>query len=83
MVAKFTYNKVSPLEHIDQLKCPILFIHGLKDNLISYQHSIDMFVKTNGKKEILLIDGGSHAGAVLSDKDKYKKSVQEFILKNT
>jgi alpha-beta hydrolase superfamily lysophospholipase len=82
LVAKFTYNRVSPLENIDQLKCPILYIHGLKDNLISYQHSIDMFLKTKGIKEIILIDGGIHAGAILSDKDKYKKTVQEFILKN-
>lgn len=81
IIARFTCKQVSPLENINKVTCPVLFIHGLKDNLISHYHSLDMFNKVEGIKELLLIDDGAHAGAVLGDKKKYQETVQHFILR--
>ena len=30
------------IDYIKEVRCPILFIHGIKDNLIPFQHSIDL-----------------------------------------
>ena len=34
-------------KYITNIKCPILFIHGKRDNLIKYEHSLELFLEIN------------------------------------
>ena len=59
----------------------ILYIHGLK--IILYHINIRLICFKNQREKRNNLNRWSiHAGAILSDKDKYKKTVQEFILKH-
>ena len=42
------------IDYIKNVECPIFFIHGLKDMLISYQHSLDLLKETElyGKRPL-------------------------------
>ncbi len=45
--------------------CPILYIHGGKDWVISRAHSQKLYEKTKSKKKIAIIEDGSHAEYLL------------------
>lgn len=42
------------IEKITQTKCPTLFIHGKKDSLIPYQHSVDLMNSCGGLTQLYL-----------------------------
>ena len=66
------------INYIDNIKCPILFIHGKDDGLISYKHSIQLFqkVKKNNKNiEIEIRPGMDHNNFDL------KKDIIDSILR--
>jgi uncharacterized protein len=48
------------LGKINQVKCPIVFMHGQIDEIIPASHSKRLFEKFEGKKKLILIKGGSH-----------------------
>jgi len=51
------------IDYIEDIKCPILFIHGVEDNLISYHHSEQLRLKAkknNKDTDINLRPGKDH-----------------------
>jgi dienelactone hydrolase len=64
ILSEFCLEKIfNSINYIDNIKCPILFIHGKDDGLISYKHSIQLFqkVKKNNKNiEIEIRPGMDH-----------------------
>jgi fermentation-respiration switch protein FrsA (DUF1100 family) len=48
------------LSKINKVKCPVIFFHGSKDALIPSSHSEKLFKAFNGKKEKIVVTGGSH-----------------------
>ncbi|MCX7833415.1 MAG: prolyl oligopeptidase family serine peptidase [Ignavibacteria bacterium] len=59
-------DKISPLNHFKEFqKIPILFIHGMNDDVISYKQSIKMYnalreYNENVSYDLELIDNGTH-----------------------
>jgi fermentation-respiration switch protein FrsA (DUF1100 family) len=45
---------------INNVSCPLLIIHGQKDNLIPFAHSIQLSEKTGGPYELLLPENMDH-----------------------
>lgn len=59
----FIENIFKSIDYIGNVKCPILFIHGKADDVISHKHSEDLFQKTeknNINNGIKLIEGKGH-----------------------
>lgn len=54
---RFRFNN---LAKINEVTCPIIFIHGSKDTLIPASHAGKLFKKFTGKKKMILIPEGSH-----------------------
>ncbi len=57
-------------EYIKEVKCPILLIHGEKDSLISYKHSIKLkneIQKNNNNVELIIRPNMTHNDFVLKD----------------
>ena len=42
-VADFDIEKLTPLEHIEKIKCPLVFVHGKSDSLVPIKHSKALF----------------------------------------
>lgn len=57
LILKFHFNN---LEKINNVQCPILFIHGDDDDLIPYSHTQMLFDGFKGKKKFVLIKHGGH-----------------------
>lgn len=65
---------------IDQVKCPALFIHGKKDELIPFSHSVNLYYKANCVKKLCLSDEMDHNRSRL-EKDIYKP-IESFLLED-
>lgn len=48
------------LGKINGVRCPVIFLHGSDDTLIPASHSEKLFRRFNGKKELVIVDKGSH-----------------------
>ena len=59
----FVEDIFKSINYIEEIKCPILFIHGKADNLISYNHSKELYEitkKNNINNDIKIIEGKDH-----------------------
>jgi len=45
---------------INEVKCPIIFLHGVKDTLIPVSHAKKLCEKFKGRKKLVLVAEGSH-----------------------
>jgi len=57
----FWLKKNRPVDCVEKLKAPVLYMHGKEDWLIKPWHSQALFDKTLVKKRLVLIKNGPHA----------------------
>ena len=68
-------------EYIKDVKCPILFIHGKKDSLINYEHTLKLKNETkNNNIEIKLKSNMSHNE--FDFKNDIINNIQDFLVAN-
>ena len=53
-------DRFNNFERIKDVTCPTLIIHGQKDSLIPFQHSIILAERTSGPYELVLPEGMTH-----------------------
>lgn len=53
-------DRFKNIEEITKVTCPLLLIHGQKDDLIPYNHSIELSQKTAGPYELILPEEMDH-----------------------
>jgi uncharacterized protein len=58
---------------INQVRCPLLLIHGSEDSLIPASESQTLFNEFDGKKKLFLVQGGGHNN--LSSFPEYQKII--------
>ncbi|MBU4488269.1 MAG: alpha/beta fold hydrolase [Candidatus Omnitrophica bacterium] len=61
----FWHAKKKPIDLVDKIMCPILYIHGDNDWVIRHAHSQKLYEKTKSKKKIAIIKDGPHAEYLL------------------
>jgi uncharacterized protein len=69
-----------PIDNMDKLYVPTLFIHSSEDRLIPKEHSEELFLaKEYGVKELLFSPFGGHLEAHRELKSEYEKTVINFF----
>ena len=77
-VRKLARFKFATQNILPQIQTPILFIHSRNDEIIPFSHSHKLFKTANKPKTLLEISGGHNDGWYKS-KDKYFKTIKNFI----
>lgn len=72
-------QRFETLQKIQQLKIPVLLIHGTWDQRIPYEMSQRLFAVAPQPKSLLLIEGGDHSNSRAIGWVEYRNAVTAFI----
>ena len=75
----FPWDKFDNLKHIQQVKCPVLIMHGRDDEILPFWHGEKLYNAALGKKMNLWIDGGQHNDYAYVAGNDYIESFQAFM----
>ncbi|SDO24041.1 hypothetical protein SAMN05518871_11311 [Psychrobacillus sp. OK028] len=78
----YTLNLVSPIDMIDKIEKPVLFIHSLQDDFILPKMTEDLYEKKLGPKTLKLFDIGEHAKSFNENSKEYEQVVADFLQEN-
>ena len=77
----FWLAKERPINNVNKITIPIMFIHGSRDWVIRPWHSKALYQKTGGIKKIISIKNGSHAEYLMRDyPDQFVAEVKKWFL---
>lgn len=66
-------DQTDPVLWTRHIKCPVLFIHGAADKLVSVREVEQMAERTAGPHETWIVPGAVHRGAYKIDPDAYNR----------
>lgn len=75
-------SNVAPIERINKINIPTLFIHGAKDELAPANMVDELYNAANCEKEILKIPNAGHADSRKVSSEQYYNTVFNFINKH-
>ena len=75
-------GRLTSSEKINNLKCPLLVIHGTADEVVPYSLGIKLYSLYNGKKQFVTIDSGMHNDLEYTDSQTYWNAITDFVSKN-
>jgi fermentation-respiration switch protein FrsA (DUF1100 family) len=79
---KFDVKTVDPLALAARIKCPVAIVHGTADQLISTEHSQNIYDSLGGKKQLWFVEGARHARCARYSKREYKERLTRFFAEN-
>lgn len=77
----YTFRMVSPIDVVDHIEKPVLFIHSWPDEFILPYMAQDLYDKKQGAKELKMFDKGAHAKSINENPDEYEQTVLDFLTK--
>ena len=75
-------KQARPIDIVDKIKCPVLFIHGDIDDLVPCNMVEELHDKATCEKERLIIYDAGHALSSSSNPEKYWEHVDAFLKKH-
>ena len=77
----YPFDKYKNIDKIKNVHCPVLFIHGLKDRLISPWHGKKLFKAANEPKMSYWVKEAGHNDLIYVAQEKYFDKIMEFTTK--
>lgn len=77
----YTFRLVSPIDVVDRIEKPVLFIHSRPDDFILPDMAQDLYDKKPGAKELKFFDKGAHAKSFNENPEEYEMTVLDFLIK--
>lgn len=77
------FDKFTSIDKIDRIRCPVLFIHGRKDTLVSFRHAEELYAAAGAdrQKYRLWIDRANHNDLFAISEKSYLQAIKEFSAK--
>ena len=72
-------DKFDNISKIKNILCPLIFIHGTRDNIIDKRESEKLFEKANMPKEIYLVEGAGHNNIQIVEPQRYWNKISEWM----
>lgn len=74
------FDKFRSIDKIGAVKCPVLVIHGAKDNLIVPDHGKSLFAEAAGPKELIVVEQAGHVSARMFAPKRFLSALQTLGL---
>lgn len=68
----------STIQAMENTRIPVLFIHGSEDRFVPVEMTMANYEACIAPKQLLIVDGASHAMSYLKETKKYEAAVQAF-----
>ena len=78
-VPLFPFDKFKSLSKIKKVNCPVLIMHGTKDEVISFWHGEKLFQEANEPKQSLWVENAGHNNLFARSENRYKQALDEFM----
>lgn len=75
----YSMKEVSPINVIDKIDKPILFIHSKNDETIPSSFSRNLYEKKKGYKKLFMPEAGGHEDTYTKNQHDYEKAIDEFL----
>lgn len=75
----FPFDKFKSLSKIKKINCPVLVIHGTKDEIIPFWHGERLFQEVEEQKQSLWVEGADHNNLFARAEERYKQALVEFV----
>jgi fermentation-respiration switch protein FrsA (DUF1100 family) len=75
----FPFDKFKSLSKIKKVHCPVLVIHGTRDEVVPFWHGEKLFQEANEPKQSLWIEGAGHNNLFARAEEQYEKALVEFV----
>ena len=76
-------SDAAPIDSVNKIKVPILFIHGYADELVPFEMMTRLYNKATAPKEKFVVTGAGHADAKMKNPADYFYKVFAFLEVNT
>ncbi len=73
------FDRFSNIDKMDDIKSPVLIMHGKEDNVIPFWHSQQLYERVPSPKLSLWVEGASHNDFTNVAGNRYGKILQEFV----
>lgn len=80
LLSKTKMKGISPINALNGVIIPIMFVHGIDDDFISYSHTQSLYDTYKGDKVLFLASNNAyHAGSFHKDQKEYEEKVKYFL----
>ncbi len=80
--AGYFFEESNPLKNMNKAKNPILFVHGMEDTFVPFEHGKRLYEACNVEKDYLWVPNTVHAFSYYNAKDEYEAKIKAFIEKH-
>ncbi len=81
-IANFKARLVSPIEDVERIHIPLLFVHGTNDTFINSSYSLMLYERAHEPKTLLMVKGGDHNDVWDVGGSDYETTLRDFLEKN-
>lgn len=78
-LALFSRYELPTIRFLDEVHCPVLVVHGDRDEIVPLQVGEELFHRIKGDKEMYVVSGASHADQCIVGGDQYWARLRSFI----
>jgi fermentation-respiration switch protein FrsA (DUF1100 family) len=78
-LAFFAGDKFNNLNKIEQIKAPLLIIHGTRDDITPYAMGLTLFEQAPEPKRMVTIEGGGHNDIGLPGQEAFYAPIRKFL----
>ena len=76
----FSIDDVRPIDSVKNIKVPMLFVHGGKDQFVPTHNVYELYEAKEGPKEIKVFEEAPHVKAVLMQHEDYYEMLKDFCI---
>jgi fermentation-respiration switch protein FrsA (DUF1100 family) len=78
-LARMVPQRFDNLSKISRVRCPVLFIHGDRDEIVPFEHSKTLFAAAPAPKAHYRIAGATHNDTYVVGGEEYFEKIREFV----
>jgi len=77
--AFFPNPPLDAVKSFENIRIPVLFVHGLQDTIVPFHHAEAVFAAAREPKRLVCFETSAHRDCILNEKDNFNTAMQEFF----